>query len=80
MRRALRCSSSPPPPCSRRGGRAEAHPLGNFSVNHLAVVSIDRGAVDVRWILEQAEIPTFRSAALRRFRCSPESARPRSRG
>jgi nickel/cobalt exporter len=38
---------------------AAAHPLGNFSVNHLAVVSIGRGEVDVRWILDQAEIPTF---------------------
>src|SRR4051794_34452951 len=38
---------------------AAAHPLGNFSVNHLAVVSIGRSDVDVRWILDQAEIPTF---------------------
>jgi ABC-type nickel/cobalt efflux system permease component RcnA len=44
--------------------RAEAHPLGNFSINHLAVVSIDRGAVDVRWILDQAEIPTFQERGL----------------
>ena len=38
---------------------AGAHPLGNFSINHLAVVSIGRSDVDVRWILDQAEIPTF---------------------
>jgi len=38
---------------------ASAHPLGNFSVNHLAVMSVSRSAVDVRWILDQAEIPTF---------------------
>jgi ABC-type nickel/cobalt efflux system permease component RcnA len=38
---------------------AGAHPLGNFSVNHLAVISVSRSAVDVRWILDQAEIPTF---------------------
>ena len=38
---------------------AHAHPLGNFSINHLAVVSIGREDVDVRWILDQAEIPTF---------------------
>ncbi len=46
---------------------AQAHPLGNFSVNHLDVVSISRDRVDVRYVLDQAEIPTFqqrdRSAA-----------------
>ena len=45
-------------------GRADAHPLGNFSVNHLAVVSIARDAVDVRWILDQAEVPTFQERGL----------------
>jgi ABC-type nickel/cobalt efflux system permease component RcnA len=44
--------------------RADAHPLGNFSVNHLAVVSIARSEVDVRWILDQAEIPTFQERGL----------------
>ena len=37
---------------------AEAHPLGNFSVNHLSTVSISADRVDVRYILDQAEIPT----------------------
>ena len=46
--------------------RAEAHPLGNFSVNHLAVVSVARDRVDVRWILDQAEIPTFQERGLSR--------------
>jgi nickel/cobalt exporter len=38
---------------------ASAHPLGNFSVNHLARVSVSSDAVDVRYILDEAEIPTF---------------------
>src|SRR3954447_13774226 len=38
---------------------ASAHPLGNFSVNHLAVVSSSHGDVRVHYILDQAEIPTF---------------------
>src|SRR3954471_22428 len=38
---------------------ASAHPLGNFSVNHLAVVSSSHGEVRVHYILDQAEIPTF---------------------
>jgi nickel/cobalt transporter (NicO) family protein len=37
---------------------AQAHPLGNFSINHLSKVSISANRVDVRYILDQAEIPT----------------------
>jgi ABC-type nickel/cobalt efflux system permease component RcnA len=38
---------------------ASAHPLGNFSVNHIAVVSSSHGEVRVHYVLDQAEIPTF---------------------
>jgi ABC-type nickel/cobalt efflux system permease component RcnA len=38
---------------------ASAHPLGNFSVNHVARVSVSADRVDVRYILDEAEIPTF---------------------
>jgi nickel/cobalt exporter len=37
---------------------AHAHPLGNFSVNHLTTVSVSANHVDVRYVLDQAEIPT----------------------
>ncbi len=45
---------------------AQAHPLGNFSVNHLEVVSVSRDRVDVRYVLDQAEIPTFQERGLSR--------------
>jgi ABC-type nickel/cobalt efflux system permease component RcnA len=38
---------------------AHAHPLGNFSVNHQARVAISADRVDVTYVLDQAEIPTF---------------------
>jgi ABC-type nickel/cobalt efflux system permease component RcnA len=38
---------------------AGAHPLGNFSINHLAVVSAAHGELRVHYVLDQAEIPTF---------------------
>jgi nickel/cobalt transporter (NicO) family protein len=38
---------------------AMAHPLGNFSVNHLTKVKVSPDRVDVLYILDQAEIPTF---------------------
>ena len=44
---------------------AGAHPLGNFSVNHLDVVRVAADRVDVRYILDQAEIPTFQERGLR---------------
>src|SRR3954447_19874718 len=43
---------------------ASAHPLGNFSVNHLAEVKVSSDRVDVRYILDQAEIPTFQERAM----------------
>jgi nickel/cobalt transporter (NicO) family protein len=43
---------------------AEAHPLGNFSINHLSIVRISDDRVDVRYVLDQAEIPTFRERGL----------------
>jgi nickel/cobalt transporter (NicO) family protein len=43
---------------------ASAHPLGNFSINHLDRVSVSRDRVDVTYILDQAEIPTFQERGL----------------
>jgi ABC-type nickel/cobalt efflux system permease component RcnA len=45
---------------------AHAHPLGNFSVNHLTQVSVSADRVDVHYILDQAEIPTFQERSLSR--------------
>ena len=48
----------------RRAG--VAHPLGNFSVNHLSTVSISSDRVEVRYVLDQAEIPTVQERGLTR--------------
>jgi nickel/cobalt transporter (NicO) family protein len=37
---------------------ALAHPLGNFSINHLSTVKISEDRVDVLYVLDQAEIPS----------------------
>jgi nickel/cobalt exporter len=47
-------------------GAAQAHPLGNLSVNHLSEVSLSVDRVDVRYVLDQAEIPTFQQRGLAR--------------
>ncbi len=38
---------------------AAAHPLGNFTINHLAAVRPAAGRLDVHYVLDIAEIPTF---------------------
>jgi nickel/cobalt transporter (NicO) family protein len=43
---------------------ASAHPLGNFSINHVSVVRVSRTVVSVQYILDQAEIPTFQERGL----------------
>lgn len=43
---------------------AQAHPLGNFTVNHQARVAISDDRIEVRWILDKAEVPTFQERAL----------------
>jgi ABC-type nickel/cobalt efflux system permease component RcnA len=39
--------------------RVLAHPMGNFSISHFAGLRIEAEAVDIRYILDLAEIPTF---------------------
>jgi nickel/cobalt transporter (NicO) family protein len=43
---------------------AHAHPLGNFSVNHVTTVRISDDRVELRYLLDQAEIPTVQERAL----------------
>src|SRR5580692_3694365 len=39
--------------------QAAAHPLGNFTINHLAVLRPEGGRLNVHYVLDIAEIPTF---------------------
>jgi nickel/cobalt exporter len=43
---------------------ASAHPLGNFTINHLSRVSVGAQRVDVAYTIDQAEIPTFQERGL----------------
>ncbi|HEU4371228.1 MAG TPA: sulfite exporter TauE/SafE family protein [Methylomirabilota bacterium] len=38
---------------------AGAHPLGNFSISHYAGIDIEPDAVQLRYLIDMAEIPTF---------------------
>jgi ABC-type nickel/cobalt efflux system permease component RcnA len=40
---------------------ADAHPLGNFTINHLTELSFGSQRADVRYVLDMAEIPTYQT-------------------
>jgi ABC-type nickel/cobalt efflux system permease component RcnA len=40
-------------------GNAVAHPLGNFSINQYSAIRIGKSDVELRYIVDMAEIPTF---------------------
>jgi ABC-type nickel/cobalt efflux system permease component RcnA len=64
MRRALVAAAALVALLLATAGPAAAHPLGNFSVNHLDIVTISRDRVHVHYVLDQAEIPTFQERSL----------------
>ena len=39
--------------------RVDAHPLGNFTINHLTKITVAPERVSLRYVLDMAEIPTF---------------------
>src|SRR4051812_8103618 len=40
-------------------GGASAHPMGNFSINQYSALTVGNGRVELRYIVDMAEIPTF---------------------
>jgi ABC-type nickel/cobalt efflux system permease component RcnA len=44
---------------------ASAHPLGNFTVNRFARVEIAQGRLYVRYVVDEAEIPTLQQVPIR---------------
>ena len=59
-----------------RPGGADAHPLGNFTVNHYAGIELAGDRVYVRFVLDLAEIPTYQEGGrVRAPRYAAEVAR-----
>jgi len=38
---------------------ASAHPMGNFSINQYSAITLGKDQVLIRFVLDEAEIPTF---------------------
>jgi nickel/cobalt exporter len=36
-----------------------AHPMGNFSINHYSKLKIEPSSIEIRYLIDMAEIPTF---------------------
>ncbi|HEV1996015.1 MAG TPA: hypothetical protein VGR03_16910, partial [Candidatus Acidoferrum sp.] len=36
-----------------------AHPMGNFSISHYAGIHIEQGFIELRYLIDLAEIPAF---------------------
>jgi len=48
-----------------------AHPMGNFSVNHYAKIGISPRSIEIRYLVDMAEIPTFQE--IRQFDITPKA-------
>src|SRR5580698_2901080 len=46
-----------------------AHPMGNFSINHYSKVTIKDDSVEIVYLIDMAEIPTFQET--RQFGVTP---------
>jgi ABC-type nickel/cobalt efflux system permease component RcnA len=46
-----------------------AHPMGNFSINHYSKIKIDQKSIEIRYLIDMAEIPTFQE--MRQFDIGP---------
>ena len=53
---------------------ALAHPMGNFSINHYSKVTIKQGSIEILYLIDMAEIPTFQE--LRQFDITPKPDDP----
>jgi ABC-type nickel/cobalt efflux system permease component RcnA len=51
-----------------------AHPMGNFSVNHYSKIKIGQQSIEVRYLIDMAEIPTFQE--IRQSEFTPKADDP----
>jgi ABC-type nickel/cobalt efflux system permease component RcnA len=55
-----------------------AHPMGNFSISHYAAIRVEREGIELRYIVDMAEIPTFQE--MQETGIAPEAPRPSLEG
>src|ERR1700728_4990855 len=50
------------------------HPMGNFSINHYSKLTIKQGSIEILYLIDMAEIPTFQE--IRQFDITPKADDP----
>jgi ABC-type nickel/cobalt efflux system permease component RcnA len=55
-----------------------AHPMGNFSINHYAKITVTKESVELHYLIDSAEIPTFQEMQQSGFSADPESITTRT--
>jgi nickel/cobalt exporter len=55
-----------------------AHPMGNFSISHYAGIHIDQGFIELRYLIDMAEIPTFQEMQRNDFVAKADDPRARA--
>ena len=55
-----------------------AHPMGNFSTSHYSGLRIERDFVEIRYLIDMAEIPAFQEIQQSALAANPENAGTRS--
>ena len=54
---------------------AAAHPMGNFSINHYAAIGVAPSLIELRYVIDMAEIPTFQEMREHGFAADPADPR-----
>jgi ABC-type nickel/cobalt efflux system permease component RcnA len=54
-----------------------AHPMGNFSVNHYAKITVQQDSIEIHYLIDAAEIPTFQEMQQGGFTADPQEAATR---
>ena len=55
-----------------------AHPMGNFSISHYSGIQLGKNGVEIRYIIDMAEIPTFQEMQQNALVAKTEDASARS--
>jgi ABC-type nickel/cobalt efflux system permease component RcnA len=55
-----------------------AHPMGNFSISHYASIRIEPGFIELRYLIDMAEIPTFQEMQQNNFVARKDDERTRA--
>jgi ABC-type nickel/cobalt efflux system permease component RcnA len=55
-----------------------AHPMGNFSISHYAGIRVEHGFIEIRYLIDMAEIPTFQEIQQNGLVTKPDDNKTRS--